>query len=102
MDSLNDECPICLSCISTEKDDIYTTKCCKKNLHNTCYTEWIKIKPECPLCRAAQTSVIININEEVVITNFCYYSLRHWGTAMCGVFMCYSFIMALKYNSHKN
>ena len=58
MDSSNEECPICLSPLSTS--DQYITQCCKKIFHHTCYIECMKIKTECPLCRAGQVVIFIN------------------------------------------
>lgn len=115
MDSLDSvdslECPICLSTISTT-DDNYTTECCKQQLHNTCYLECMKIKPECPLCRSLQLVIVINQQESSNnlgntgnnsnTTNIPSYSglFRNWGTFVCGVFIIYSFITAVTHYSN--
>jgi hypothetical protein len=108
LDSLDSvECPICLSSIGT--DDNYTTECCKQQLHNTCYLECMKIKPECPLCRSLQLVVVINQQESSTnipnnpnTTNTPNYSglFRNWGTFVCGVFIIYSFITAVTHYSN--
>jgi len=138
MDSLDEECPICLSLI--DEFIKYNTECCKKNLHTICYLECMKIKPECPLCRTLQKNIVIVINPQEYVNNttmnnntlnttlnnttlnttlnntlnantmnnttlntsLCYGVLRYWGLLMCGMFMCYSWIIAVNYHYHKN
>jgi len=57
-------CSVCLSSISNEDnlDQNITTKCCYKKFHRKCFTECMKIKLECPLCRGNQTDHIIVID----------------------------------------
>jgi hypothetical protein len=57
-------CSICLSSISNEDnlEQILTTKCCYNKFHRNCFTECMKIKLECPLCRENQTNHVIVIN----------------------------------------
>ena len=107
MESLNEECPICLSPISTNITDKYITQCCKKIFHHTCYIECMKIKTECPLCRAGQ--VVIFVNPINTITNnnnnsLCceLYRYRYWGTVVCGIFMCCAVFIAMTHYSSKN
>jgi hypothetical protein len=127
MDSLDEECPICLSLI--DEFIKYNTECCKKNLHTICYLECMKIKPECPFCRTLQKNIVIVINPQEyennttmnnntlnttlnntlnantmnnVHTSLCSGALRYWGLLMCGMFMCYSWIIAVNYHYHKN
>ena len=109
MDSSNEECPICLSPIS-ESDNItekYTTQCCKKIFHHTCYIECMKIKTECPLCRAGQVVIFVNpINTNENNTNntnsLCYESLRYWAKTVCVLFMCFAVFDAMFHYSSKN
>ena len=119
MESLNEECPICLSCISTTDhiNDIYITQCCKKLFHHTCYIECMKIKTESPLCRAGQVVIFINpvntintnntnINTDDITTNnnnsLCCELYRYWGTVVCGIFLCTSLIISMNHYSSKN
>ena len=112
MESPNEECPICLSCISTTDttNDIYITQCCKKTFHHTCYIECMKIKTECPLCRAGQVVIFVNpingnennTNENNNTNTFCYGSLRYWAKTVCVLFMCFAVFDAMFHYAHKN
>ena len=57
-------CSVCLSSISNEDnlDQLIRTKCCYNKFHRKCFTECMKIKLECPLCRGNQTDHIIVID----------------------------------------
>ena len=109
MDSPNEECPICLSSLSTTSStDKYITQCCKKTFHHTCYIECMKIKTECPLCRAGQVVIFVNpINTNENNNNntnnniFWCDSLRYWAKVVCVLFMCYSLFVYMTYNLHK-
>ena len=106
MDSSNEECPICLSSISTNITDKYITQCCKKIFHHTCYIECMKIKTECPLCRAGQVVIFVNpINTNTITNNnnsLCCELYRYWSKVVCGIFLCTSLIIAMNYYSPKN
>jgi len=107
MESLNEECPIFLSPISTsETTDQYTTQCCKKIFHHTCYIECMKIKTECPLCRAGQVVIFVNpisnTDNTDDISSLCCQSLRYWAKVVCGIFLCTSLIIAMNHYSPKN
>jgi len=110
MDSPNEDCPICLSPLIDS--DQYITQCCKKIFHHTCYIECMKIKTECPMCRAGQVVIFINpinmgpygysTNTNTNTNNsLCYESLRFWGKVVCGIFMCCSFFVYMSYSVHK-
>ena len=107
MESSNEECPICLSSLSDS--DKYITECCKKIFHKTCYIECMKIKTECPLCRAGQVVIFINpinmgpygYNTNNNTNSLCYESLRYWGIVVCGIIMCCSVFVAMTHNIHK-
>jgi hypothetical protein len=109
MDSSNEECPICLSPLIDS--DQYITQCCKKIFHHTCYIECMKIKTECPLCRAGQVVIFINPVNPVNTTNttnttntnnsLCYESLRYWGNVVCVICMCCSLFVYMTYSVHK-
>ena len=106
MESLNEECPICLSpLIDSDTTDKYITECCKKIFHKTCYIECMKIKTECPLCRAGQVVIFVNpITTNTNNTNnttFCCESLRYWGSVVCGIFMCSAMFIAMIHSVHK-
>jgi len=60
---MDDECPICLTVIGKDSNKLFT-KCCNKKFHNNCFIDCMKIKQECPLCRADQTNHIIFIPSE--------------------------------------
>ena len=106
MESLNEECPICLSPISTNITDKYITQCCKKIFHHTCYIECMKIKTECPLCRAGQVVIFVNpisnTDNTDDISSLCCQSLRYWAKLVCGIFLCTSLIIAMNHYSPKN
>ena len=56
-------CSVVLNSITDSiSDPILTTKCCYNKFHKKCFTECMKIKLECPLCRGNQTDHIILIN----------------------------------------
>lgn len=46
----HNECSICLNSFH-DKEKIVQTKCCHL-FHNRCLEQWLKIKPNCPFCRA--------------------------------------------------
>ena len=104
MESLNEECPICLS--SLIDSDKYITQCCKKTFHHTCYIECMKIKTECPLCRAGQVVIFVNpisnTDNTDDISSLCCQSLRYWAKLVCGIFLCTSLIIAMNHYSPKN
>jgi hypothetical protein len=114
MDSPNEECPICLSPISTNITDKYITQCCKKTFHHTCYIECMKIKTECPLCRAGQVVIFVNpitmgpYGYSTITNNnnnsLCCELYRYWGTVtvVCGIFMCCAVFIAMTHYSSKN
>ncbi len=45
-------CSICLTDLSTKKDDNYQLNC-QHIYHRECISEWLKYKNTCPLCRAS-------------------------------------------------
>ncbi|XP_032788026.1 E3 ubiquitin-protein ligase Topors isoform X2 [Daphnia magna] len=50
----------CSICLGRHENKSYTNNC----LHEFCFTcllEWSKVKPECPLCKQAFTSIIHNV-----------------------------------------
>ncbi|XP_057373368.2 E3 ubiquitin-protein ligase Topors-like [Daphnia carinata] len=50
----------CSICLRRHENKSYTNNC----LHEFCFTcllEWSKVKPECPLCKQAFTSIIHNV-----------------------------------------
>ena len=50
----SDTCTICTICISDySKGDMVHELPCKHVFHAQCIEEWIKYKPECPLCKNA-------------------------------------------------
>ena len=114
MDSSNEDCPICLSPISTtDTTSQYITQCCKKLFHHTCYIECMKIKTECPLCRAGQVVIFVNpismgpygysnTDNTDDISSLCCQSLRYWAKVVCGIFLCTSLIIAMNHYSPKN
>lgn len=106
MESPNEECPICLSSLSTTgTTEKYITQCCKKTFHHTCYIECMKIKTECPLCRAGQVVIFVNpINTNTNTNNnnsLCCELYRYWGTVVCGIFMCCAVFIAMTHYSSK-
>ena len=60
-----EECPICLS--SLENSSITMTGCCNKSMHSGCYFRCMALKPECPMCRAAQPPLEVVIPVPVAI-----------------------------------
>ncbi len=64
MEKQFDECAICLMPLDNIKDNI-TVNCCNKQFHNICYIKWMRVKPECPLCRNTINKVNSNIIIEV-------------------------------------
>lgn len=46
-----DQCAICLGDY-TEKDEVAELKCDERHyFHAACLEDWLKRKPECPLCK---------------------------------------------------
>ena len=65
---MTEECPICLEQFKENDLNLFVTKCCNKKFHNNCFTECMKVKQECPLCRKPQSEfIIINIEPNVQI-----------------------------------
>lgn len=54
-----DECPICLT--SLAEASVTTVRCCRKAMHTKCYIQCMNVKPECPMCRAPQEHVVIQM-----------------------------------------
>lgn len=54
-----DECPICLTSLADEPTT--TVQCCRKVMHTACYSQCMTLKPECPMCRAPQEHVVIQV-----------------------------------------
>ena len=55
-----EECPICLSPVD-EESTATTTRCCRKVMHTKCYIQCMNAKPECPMCRAPQEYVVVQV-----------------------------------------
>lgn len=51
----DESCAICVSNFDT--GDNITELDCKHSLHTDCCAEWVKYKPECPICRAVIKTV---------------------------------------------
>jgi hypothetical protein len=71
------ECPICLSEIQLEQDDVHVIDQCAHIFHTTCLFEWTRtqsnadLKPSCPECRAPIT--VLDFPDELrqPVTPFC-------------------------------
>ena len=86
------ECFICFE----EKDTIqiqeiqylYFTSCiCNANVHENCFTKWINVKPQCPLCRKPYI-LKTNIYSQIIpqfrvcfckcFVVYCYFLMMFW------------------------
>ena len=81
-----EECPICLTSLAEASTTSVT--CCRKVMHTKCYIQCMNVKPECPMCRAPQEHVVI----QVVTIPPVYMSQRSFvkftfGTILIGLAM---------------
>lgn len=89
-----EECPICLL---TMKGTTNTQiGCCGKFFHEKCYTECMKVKPECPLCRAPQDDVRIDVPTVPPIillqeTKGAYWWKVVYSVVLVGTFMFFTY-----------
>ena len=60
-----EECPICFDDL---ENDIFETKCCKKNLHTKCFNLCTQESHRCPFCRSEtiETMKTNTINFDII------------------------------------
>ncbi|XP_078679302.1 RING finger protein 122-like [Branchiostoma floridae x Branchiostoma belcheri] len=54
---LRDENTTCAICLDTSTG-IYYTLPCKHMYHRQCITDWLKVSPSCPFCRAPTPQLV--------------------------------------------
>lgn len=59
---IENDCPICFGEITYKNN--YKTRCCKKNFHRTCITNWNKRNKSCPLCRKGIHITVIKVRRK--------------------------------------
>jgi hypothetical protein len=59
-----EECPICLEDLAERT--VSTLGCCRKMMHFECLINCLKMKLECPMCRAVHESINMVQNTERV------------------------------------
>lgn len=61
-----EECPICLDDLTGST--VSTLGCCRKMMHFECLINCLKLKLECPMCRAAHDSInMVQTTEHVFV-----------------------------------
>lgn len=51
MEETNNMCSICLNTLDIHDKSIIQVQCCNNQFHTSCYLDFMKEKPICPLCR---------------------------------------------------
>lgn len=60
-------CSICLS--DFEPEDSVSAPLCNHTFHVNCLSEWVKYKPDCPVCRTSIDEPPEPLDEDIVITH---------------------------------
>ena len=53
MEETNNTCSICLQQLDIHDKSIIQVQCCNNQFHTSCYLDFMKEKPICPLCRTS-------------------------------------------------
>jgi hypothetical protein len=60
-DEKYDDCCICLSSLNCLNGSVFTTNCCKKQIHKSCISTWFLYKADfiCPLCNSEKVRMTL-------------------------------------------